>query len=497
MKILLVYPPSGELTMGLKHLSKVEPLGLETIGAAVPDHDVRLLDMELDTDLAGALERFQPDIVGASSQIVQTYSARRVFKTAKEFNPKILTVVGGHHASLVPEDFNDPMIDAIVLGEGVPAFQEIVERHRQRRDFSDVLGVALPNQGRLDFTPPRPMPTSLDHQALPNRTLSADYRSRYFYLFESPVASIQTSMGCTFPCNFCSCQKFSKRHFIARSPELIVEDLSRIKEKFVLFCDDHSFIDPRRMERLHDLIVERGIRKHYFVYSRADCIVQNPRLFEKWARIGVEVVMTGLEAVEDSELGTLNKRSSVETNERALEILHRCGVGVSAGFVVLPDFTEQDFERIDRYVKARPNIVLTELTPLTPLPGTDLHHEYREKLLTDHREVYDLAHFVVPTALPQPELYRLLRKYYWRVVLRAIKRLRLYRPQYAFKKHIPRLILGTIRVALMMRRASNSLQTPPPYPHSPAKKQASAAGHPRRSTESDILLEGIESSLRE
>ncbi len=43
MRILLVSPPSGELTIGLKHLAKVEPLGLEIIGAAVSDHQVELL----------------------------------------------------------------------------------------------------------------------------------------------------------------------------------------------------------------------------------------------------------------------------------------------------------------------------------------------------------------------------------------------------------------------------------------------------------------------
>ncbi|MCK6578712.1 MAG: B12-binding domain-containing radical SAM protein [Anaerolineae bacterium] len=462
MKILLVNPPSGELTMGLKHLSKVEPLGLEIIGAAVPDHQVELLDMELDTDLAGTLERFQPDIVGASSQIVQTYTAHQVMKTAKDFNPNVLTVIGGHHATLCPQDFNAPYIDAIVLGEGVPAFQEIVERRRQQRSFADIAGLALPVNGALSLTQLRPLPRSLDHQPFPNRSLTAAYRSRYYYLFESPVASIQTSMGCTFPCNFCSCQKFSGRHFIARSPELIVEDLSSIREEFVLFCDDHSFIDVRRMEKLHDLIRERGIRKHYFVYSRADCVVQNPELFEKWARLGVEIVMTGLEAVDDSDMSSLNKRSNVEINERALEILHRCGVGVSAGFVVLPDFTEKDFERIDKYVEARPAIVLSELTPLTPLPGTDLYREQQGNLLTDHREVYDLAHFIVPTTLPQEELYRLLRKYYWRVVWRAIRRLRLYRPRYALKPHIFKLILGALRVALMMRRAHEKTRVPVP-----------------------------------
>ncbi len=459
MKVLLVNPPAGDLTIGLRHIAQVEPLALEIIGAAAPDHQVEIFDMQIDSDLADILQHFQPDVVGASAQIVQTYTAQHVLKMAKEFNPRILTLLGGHHVTLNPQEFNMPFIDAIVLGEAVPAFQEVIERRRQGRDFDDVAGLAIPGVDGLHFTPVRSFPATLDHQPLPDRTLTAAYRSRYFYLFESPVASIQTSMGCTFPCSFCSCQKFTRRRFIAHSPEFIVEDLCRIKEDFVMFCDDHSFIDVQRMERLHDLIVERGIQKRYFAYTRTDCVVQNPATFEKWARIGLEMVMTGLEAIDDSNIGAVKKRTSVEINEQAIEILRKCGIGLSAGFLVMPDFTEDDFRRIDSYVAARPNIVLMELTPLTPLPGTDLYAEQKENLLTDNREVYDLAHFVVPTVLPLRDLYGLMSKYYLRAVWRAIMRLRLYRPRYAFKRHIPRLIAGTLQVAAMLRQAHETIRT--------------------------------------
>ncbi len=460
MKILLVNPPAGDLTIGLRHIAQVEPLALEILGGAVPDHQVEVFDMQIESNIVDALQHFKPDIVGASAQVVQTYTAKRILKTAKAYNPHILTLLGGHHATLCPDEFNVPYIDAIVLGEGVPAFQEIVDRRQQERAIDDVLGLAIPQQEGLHFTASRPFPSSLNHQPLPNRSLTAHYRRHYFYLFESPVASIQTSMGCTFPCKFCSCQTFTRRRFIAHSPEFIVEDLRRIREEFVLFCDDHSFIDVKRMERLYDLIVEAGIRKRYFAYSRTDCIAQNPDLFEKWSRIGLEVVMTGLEAVDDSSIDAINKHTSVETNERAVEILSRCGIGISAGFLVMPHFTESDFKRIDAYVQARPGIVLTELTPLTPLPGTELHAEQKDSTLTENRELYDLAHFVVPTSLPLREMYRLIRKYYFRVVWRAIIRLRLYRPRYAFKWHTPRLIIGTLKIAAMMRHAHKAMTAP-------------------------------------
>ena len=465
MRILLVNPPSGDLTVGLKHLAKIEPLGLEIIGAAVPDHDVELLDMELDTDLKGALQRFNPDLVGASAQVVQTYTAQRVFKTAKEFNPNILTVVGGHHATLCPHEFNSPLIDVVVIGEGVPAFREIVARWDRERviDFDDIPGLGLPRDGKVHLTAPRPLPSNLDHMPRPNRALTDKYRSRYFYLFENSVASIQTSLGCTFPCNFCSCQHFTGRHFIARSPELIVEDLKTIQEDFIMFCDDHTFIDVKRMERLHDLIVEAGIKKRYFAYTRTDCVAKNPDIFAKWARIGLVLVMTGLEAVDDRRINEVNKRTSVEINEKAIAILAQHGIGLSAGFLIMPDYTEADFQRIDAYVRRHPNIVLTELTPLTPLPGTGFHQEMRDQVTTHHREVYDLAHFVIPTTqLSQPEMYRLIQKYYVRVLLRAIIRLKLYRPQVAFRPHIPRLIIGAWRNSVLIKRMHFSTSQPVP-----------------------------------
>ncbi|MBL8163158.1 MAG: cobalamin-dependent protein [Anaerolineae bacterium] len=465
MRILLVNPPSGDLTIGLKYLAKIEPLGLEIIGAAVPDHEVELLDMELDTDLESTLQRFNPDIVGASAQVVQTYTAQRVFKTAKEFNPIILTVVGGHHATLCPHEFNSRFIDVVVIGEGVPAFREIVARWDKRRviDFDDIQGLGLPREGKLHLTAPRPFPANLDHMPRPNRSLTDKYRLRYFYLFENSVASIQTSLGCTFPCNFCSCQHFTGRRFITRSPELIVEDLKTIKEDFIMFCDDHTFIDVKRLERLHDLIVEAGIKKRYFAYTRTDCVVKNPDIFAKWARIGLVLVMTGLEAVDDTRISEVNKRTSVEINEKAIEILAQYGIGLSAGFLVMPDYTEADFKRIDAYVRRHPNIVLTELTPLTPLPGTGFHQEMRDQVTTHHREVYDLAHFVIPTTqLSQPEMYRLIQKYYVRVLLRAIIRLKLYRPQVAFRRHIPRLIIGAWRNSDLIKRMHFSTSQPAP-----------------------------------
>lgn len=461
MKILLVNPPPGELAMGLRDIARVEPLGLEIIGAAVGDeHDVRLLDMQFDENLNEVLRDFRPDVVGVSGGIVQTYTARRIVEKTKAFDRSIHTVIGGHHATLSPDDFCVPAVDVIVLGEGTGPFRELVAAFEEGAPIDDIRGLAIVEQGRLRYTPPRPQPKSLDHQPLPDRSLTAKYRDRYFYMHESPVALVQTSMGCTFPCTFCSCRIFTERRFVPASIERIADDLERLDEEFVIFCDDHSFLVPERMARLADLIEERGIKKRYFAYSRVDCVTEHPELFRRWADLGLEVVMAGLEAVDDAHLGSFDKRTEIATNEKALELLSECGVGVSAGFVIMPDFDAEDFERIDAYVEAHPNIVMTELTPFTPLPGTPLYKEVCGDLLTENRELFDLFHFVVPTRLPQEEMYGLLKHYYTRIMWRTIRRLKLFRPKVVFQRHIPTLLGGLVRGMHRLDRAHTSVRRP-------------------------------------
>ncbi len=79
MRVLLVHPPCGPRTIGLRHIAKMEPLGLETVGAGVSSqHDVRLVDMMVrPADLPRTLGGFTPDVAGVTSEMARTGPARR------------------------------------------------------------------------------------------------------------------------------------------------------------------------------------------------------------------------------------------------------------------------------------------------------------------------------------------------------------------------------------------------------------------------------------
>ena len=53
---------------------------------------------------------------------------------------------------------------------------------------------------------------------------------------------------------------------------------------------------------------------------------------------------------------------------------------------------------------------------LTPLPGTDLFEETKERLLTRQYEYFDFIHTLLPTTLPLKEFYAELSRLYQRAV---------------------------------------------------------------------------------
>lgn len=405
MRILLIQPAKAERTLGGEDVFIFEPLSLEYVAAGVSrDHDVKILDMRLDKDLQTVLHSFNPDIVGITSYTVHVKTVRRLFETIKGWNPRVLTVVGGHHATVVPEDFMSSHIDVVVAGEGVFAFRDIVARHEKGEGFRGIPGVVI-SKSEWQSRPDIPSLVDLDELPFPDRRLTVSYRSQYYSEWMKPLASIRTSKGCPFRCNFCALWKLTGGHYLKRSPERIVEELAGIEEEFVFFADDESLVDAPRMKELARLIEEAGIKKRYFLYGRSDTIVRNPDLLKDWKKIGLERVFVGFEFFRDEDLQYINKRASVEENLKAVQILKSLGIGIYGSLIIRPEFTRDDFRALKEFCH-RLELDFSSFSVLTPLPGTDLYAEVRSQMITHDYDYFDFLHTLLPTKLPVQEFYR-------------------------------------------------------------------------------------------
>lgn len=415
MRILLIQPPKSPRTIGGEDVFIYEPLALEYLASGVRDHhDVRILDMRLEKDVARVLAEFQPDIVGITAYTVHVNVAQNLFDQVKAWNPATCTVVGGHHATVSPADFLIPSIDVIVTGEGVLPFREIVTRFEKKATFEGIPGTVFTKDGTV-IAAQRERQMDLDALPFPDRTLTAQYRGEYFSEWMKPLASIRTSKGCPFRCKFCAEWKVAGGQYARRQPERIAAELAEIPEECVFFADDESLVDTARMSTLARLISGSGIRKRYFLYGRSDTIARNPKLLETWRGIGLERVFVGLEFLTDDDMVSIRKSSTTADNERALHILRELGIDVYGSFIVRPDALARDFARYRDYCR-RMKVRSASFAVLTPLPGTDLYEEVRDRLLTHDHEFFDFLHTVLPTTLPLKEFYSEFRKLYMRAV---------------------------------------------------------------------------------
>jgi radical SAM superfamily enzyme YgiQ (UPF0313 family) len=283
----------------------------------------------------------------------------------------------------------------------------------------------------------------------PRRDLVAHLQNKYHYLFHQPVATMKTTWGCWYKCNFCYTWKITGEMPYSRSPESIVEELEQIEANDVYIVDDIFLINPGRLAKLAQLIRARGIRKKYLVYARADFIATNEAIIKEWAGLGLSAVFIGLEAATDFELDAMNKECTVDYNRRAIEVLRQYGVDTYGSLIPQPDYLPADWERLWSFIETT-GLYYVNISPLTPMPGTDIWQDYEDKISVSREAhgLWDLSHCVLPTRMPLKEYYRSLLRLYARTVLdiRRANRLTLRTGPPVWSPKYLRLWLGAIKI---------------------------------------------------
>lgn len=417
MRVLLVFPtPFESGRLGLENVVWLsEPVALTAVGTAIKDqHEVRVLDLRLEPEeaLANELLAFRPDVVGTTSMTTDAYQAKAVMRMAKQILPGCLTVVGGHHPTLSPREFEEPYIDVIVQGEGELTFRELCERHAgqrvaaEPRDFSGIAGLRwLDANGVRSAETKRSQQQSLDDLPMPDRNLIRKYQGRYFFTAVRPMASIFTSRGCSFDCNFCAIWEFYERRTRYLSAKKIVDQMEACSEPFLFVLDDNFLSNKKRILELCEEIEKRGTKKYWMTQGRTDFVADNPEIMARLARCGLVGLLSGFESNDDDNLASLRKKNTWENNKKASDIMAENGIFATGIFMVRPDWTKEQFQQLYDYMNSL-TIGIPIVTILTPLPGTQLYRAYKDKLVSHDHRLFDLLHPMLPTRLPREEFYK-------------------------------------------------------------------------------------------
>lgn len=344
MKIALIKPSLGERRgRPYRTPAVLEPLVFALIaGATPPGVELRLIDERLEDVPFG--EPF--DLVAVT---VETFTARRSYQIAQCFRERgVRVILGGFHPTLVPEEASR-YADSIAIGEVEAVWPRVIA------DLS---------RNRLES---RYQPETTDVSGAFRIDRSVFSGKSYL-----PLALVETSRGCAFDCDFCSVRRFYRNDVRFRPIPELVDELERLKRRFVFFADDNIAASPAHARRLFRAIRPLGLR---WVSQASLSSAADPGFLDEMAASGCFAVVIGIESLSPANLRRMNKDWSLALGrlEKLLDEYRARGILVYATFVFgyEDDTPESMRETVEFAIDRR--LFLANFNMLYPFPGTRVY----------------------------------------------------------------------------------------------------------------------------
>ncbi len=357
------------------------PTGLGVIASYLREHDgetVNLVDEQIQPFTEESLERVirdeqEPKAVGFSLLTVNSARAFHLAERIKKIDPKVLIVVGGIHATVLPEEcLSAAGVDVAIRREGEITLSELLKCYRQGKSFEHLEGISFKRDGNFVHNPDRPVIEDLD--ILPPFPYDLFEKNRASY---RDFGTVISSRGCPFDCIFCSQRAITGRRYRHFSNERVLSEIRTLVEKYkvdnIWFMDDNFVVNKQRVFSLLDGIIQAGFHKKSTFVAEMRGESATYELLNKMKEANFKIMSLGMETLVPRLLKVVEKGETVEENIRAVQMAHEVGLSTSTTFILgIP--TETRKERLETVRKAR-KLPLDDarFNVAVPYPGTKLY----------------------------------------------------------------------------------------------------------------------------
>jgi radical SAM superfamily enzyme YgiQ (UPF0313 family) len=350
MKILLVNPAIHNTD---RYSLREIPLGLAYIENVLQrnGYDCELFDFQLynsfyegENNLLQKI-RLKPNIIGLSCNSFQIEDCKKIITYIKKHLKECLFVVGGIHATFVPESFNDTEIDYIIQGEGEKSFLDLISNIEKTNN----------------------MCSQNKHIQISNILSSNMFFAEYFPNYDkyidtnaySPITVI-TSRGCSGNCKFCSSPKFwghlIKHHSVEWLKNILVQIGSKNINK-VLFVDDDFFYPQYLDDRIY--VLEEIHNKYKMTFAANSKIANFPlEKIEKIKQCGITSLSFGIETIVNDKC-LYSKIKDVKCVKNVIDICKNNNIIVRTSWILgLPELgndIKKYTSMLDAMIYLKPN----------------------------------------------------------------------------------------------------------------------------------------------
>ncbi|HJM82950.1 MAG TPA: radical SAM protein [Nitrospinota bacterium] len=390
IKVILCVPPQGYFAerwkensmpaLGILYMAGcLEREGIEV--SILPSHVMRL---EI-SDIVLHVEDHSPDIFGftvTTENRLESFEAARQVKRAR---PQTMVVLGGPHCFTTAQDTlsHIPEIDAVVSGEGEETIVELakaLEAGGLDKDLAKVKGLIYRKNGRIISNPPRAKIPDLN--SLPDPARHLEDMSLYNFNIEVPgkgllpAGNVMTSRGCPFDCNFCATPGNWGRNVRGFSPERVINEIEVLIDQYgtkvIWFFDDTLNYNPKRLDKILDLMIERKLDVNWFCEIRVD--IMERRLFDKMVDAGLFHIGFGIESANERICrDIIHKKASLQHAENVIDWCQDANI-IANPFFIFSHPTETWSEALEtlEYAESLKERALCGMAIMHLYPATEL-----------------------------------------------------------------------------------------------------------------------------
>ena len=298
----------------------------------------------------------------------------------KKFITTPISIIGSHVQALPLETLKtEKSIDFVFTNEGVYSLRNLLKLNDfSPMSLSRIKGIAFRNENQLIINEPEKvvpnekMDIDLPGYAwdlLPYKTKPLDlyrapmWHAEYDFEKRTPYASLQTSLGCQFGCNFCMinilnrddkdeigvASNYSKMRFWTTN--FIIKEFDKLIKmgvKTIRIVDEMFLLNPKYYIPLCEQLAERNKDDSLRIwsYSRIDT-VKRPEILKLVRSAGIKWLALGIESGEKSVRLEVDKGKFEDVDVRkVIQKVHEADINVMANYIFgLPGDTKETVKK--------------------------------------------------------------------------------------------------------------------------------------------------------
>ncbi len=366
-------------------------------------YDVRLVncftkeDSTLDDHLSEGM-----DVVLISTSFMGTQEVDACVKAIRLKDPDVPIIVGGrwvwssfrvlkvqdrapYSIEAVRENYfftrKDPIGGVsgyIISPSGIKTLLLVLDYMNEGKDWSTLDNLCLQNGKNFCFNSQRD--ESIDIQ-----DIFIDW-SRIPGHYISTVLPIAFTLGCPFRCNFCN---FPQGKFIRKPIDMIRKELRVLANtqrfaKSLWFIDDNILLNEKQIVEFCSMFKEEKFPFRWRSFIRADVITN--KVAESLASSGCEMLIIGMESLNDRVLSAMGKKSTMHRLKEAIYALTDVGISAELSFIIgFPEENEASIAELSDFLANFPKpsrvalyylyLFVFHLEPLAP----SFEEKFRQK----------------------------------------------------------------------------------------------------------------------